>query len=190
MYFTDGCGPECSCQMEEIAMDIVPLTPAEDMQLVEDAQRLEWERAQLTGEPGTVEPTAGQLGLCCMTRDEAKADAESVFATFYDLPTPAPESILMEAERIVNGARRGSYGTPENNFGRIAALWTAYLNGKPNGPLPITPQDTALMMIGMKMARLIETPRHRDSIVDIAGYAACVETLWQNEDDSRLANER
>lgn len=92
-----------------------------------------------------------------------------------------PESILLEAERIVNGARRGSYGTPENNFGRIADLWTAYLNGKPGGPLPITPQDTALMMILMKCARLLETPVHRDSIVDIAGYAACVETLWAEQ---------
>jgi hypothetical protein len=102
-----------------------------------------------------------------------------------------PESILLEAERIVNGARRGSYGTPENNFGRIANLWSAYLLGKPGGPLPITPQDTSLMMILMKVARLLETPEHRDSIVDIAGYAACVETLWveQAVSKAKLADE-
>ena len=35
------------------------------------------------------------------------------------------------------------------------------------------------MMVGLKVARLIETPDHQDSILDIAGYAAvmseCVE---------------
>lgn len=88
------------------------------------------------------------------------------------------ESILEEAIRITSGARRGSYGHPENNFARIAGLWNAYLNGKPDGPMPITSQDTALMMVLLKVARLLESPRHRDSVVDIAGYAATVEMLW------------
>lgn len=103
----------------------------------------------------------------------------------------APESILLEAERIVNGQRRGTYGTPENNFQRIADLWNAYLNGKPEGAMPITGQDTALLMILLKVARLIESPRHRDSVVDVAGYAACIETLWANQDETaaRLADE-
>lgn len=90
-------------------------------------------------------------------------------------------SVLMEAEEIVNGARRGAYGHPENNFGRIADLWNAYLRGKPDGPMPITPQDTALLMVLMKIARLLETPVHRDSVVDICGYAATVEMLWEGQ---------
>lgn len=94
------------------------------------------------------------------------------------MTNPAPESILEEAIRITSGARRGSYGHPENNFGRIADLWNAYLSNKPGGPMPITPQDTALMMVLLKVARLLESPNHRDSVVDIAGYAATVEMLW------------
>lgn len=92
------------------------------------------------------------------------------------------EGIAEEATRIVNGARRGAYGTPEDNFGRIATSWTAYLAGKPTGPLPITPQDTALLMILMKIARLIESPKHRDSLCDIVGYALCVENLWADQE--------
>lgn len=88
-------------------------------------------------------------------------------------------SILLEAEKIVNGHRRDAYGTPERNFERIALLWNAYFLGKPNGPLPITPQDTAHLMILLKVARLIESPDHRDSMIDVAGYAACIETMWQ-----------
>lgn len=90
------------------------------------------------------------------------------------------ETILEEAIRITSGARRGSYGHPENNFGRIADLWNAYLSNKPGGPMPITPQDTALLMVLLKVARLLESPRHRDSVVDIAGYAATVEMLWES----------
>lgn len=90
------------------------------------------------------------------------------------------EDVLQEARRIINGKRDTDYGTPENNFARIAALWTAYLEGKPGGPLPITPQDTAQMMILLKVARLIATPGHRDSVVDLAGYAGTIEKLWTN----------
>lgn len=88
------------------------------------------------------------------------------------------EDVLQEARRIINGKRDADYGTPEMNFSRIAALWTAYLGGKPGGPLPVTPQDTAQMMILLKVARLIATPGHRDSVVDLAGYAGTIEKLW------------
>lgn len=102
-----------------------------------------------------------------------------VYGGTAKLPS-AKKSILDEASEIVSGARRKAYGRPENNFARIAALWNAYLNGKPNGPLPITNEDTALMMILVKVARLIESPNHRDSMVDLAGYAATLEMLMEN----------
>ena len=82
-------------------------------------------------------------------------------------------SILQEAQRIVFGARQGVYGHPRDDFQRTADLWSAYLVGR--GLLPpdysVAPQDVAYMMILLKMARLMESPEHRDSIVDIAGYA-------------------
>lgn len=89
--------------------------------------------------------------------------------------------LLDEAKKIVTGARRQSYGTPEDNFGCIADLWTTFVqrrfrrNDKNSlDPVVFKPADVAVMMILMKCARLAETPDHRDSTVDIAGYAACL----------------
>ena len=89
--------------------------------------------------------------------------------------SPAPdkaEDILAEAQRIVCGARRAAYGTPEDNFKRIADLWNTYLKQR-RAQGDITTGDVALMMVLMKIARLAESPAHRDSVVDMAGYAAC-----------------
>lgn len=77
--------------------------------------------------------------------------------------------ILAEAGRIVTGARRGAYGTPENNFERIARLWTAYMLNTDRECF-ITAEDVSPMMRLMKEARLCETPDHLDSHVDLVGY--------------------
>lgn len=87
------------------------------------------------------------------------------------------EVIAAEAVKIVTGARRSAYGTPEQNFERIAIFWNAYLtlrrDAHPAGTVTIQPRDVAAMMRLMKEARLIETPDHRDSFVDLVGYALC-----------------
>jgi hypothetical protein len=78
------------------------------------------------------------------------------------------DELLGEVGRLVNGPRADVYGPPTVNFTRIANLWTAYLDGK----TVITAEDAALMQALIKVARLRETPTHRDSWVDLAGYAA------------------
>jgi hypothetical protein len=83
------------------------------------------------------------------------------------------KEICDEALSIVNGARRQAYGGPEENFGRIAKLWTDHLfnlDVLATG-CEIKPRDVGLLMILMKVARLAESPRHRDSVVDLVGYA-------------------
>lgn len=87
--------------------------------------------------------------------------------------------LAAEAVRIVTGARRAAYGKPEKNFERIARLWEAHFvnigllpEAGPSGPR-ILPRDVAAMMRLMKEARLAETPDHRDSYVDLVGYALC-----------------
>lgn len=76
-------------------------------------------------------------------------------------------SVLQEADQIVNGARNKAYGSAEDNFQNIANLWNAYTG------LSLKAVDVANMMALMKIARLKHSPDHRDSWVDIAGYAAC-----------------
>ena len=76
--------------------------------------------------------------------------------------------VLDEAKRIVTGDRENSYGGPEESFGKIARLWSAYLGED------IGPQDVAVMMVLLKVARLTGSEYlSMDSWIDIAGYAAC-----------------
>lgn len=79
------------------------------------------------------------------------------------------KTILDAAEKCVCRDRQDTHGRPEDNFGAIADLWTAYLDvGR-----EITPVDVAQMMILLKIGRAKENPKHTDNWVDMAGYAAC-----------------
>lgn len=80
--------------------------------------------------------------------------------------------VLRMAERAVNGAREGEYGSAEDSFGRIAALWNGYFKAS-GRQVTIAAEEVPLMMVMLKMARLVNTKNHLDSWVDIAGYAAC-----------------
>lgn len=77
------------------------------------------------------------------------------------------EAVLLDAAEIVSGEREDTYGGPEDSFARIAAYWSTCLNHE------VTPLDVAKMMLLLKVARLDVAPDHRDSWVDVAGYAAC-----------------
>jgi hypothetical protein len=74
--------------------------------------------------------------------------------------------VLQTAAAAISGDRDDVYGSPEDNWVRIADMWTAILGYR------ITPTQTGLCMIAVKMSRLVNTPAHADSWVDIAGYAA------------------
>lgn len=62
--------------------------------------------------------------------------------------------------------RGKDYGTMRENHKRIAAIWAVVLER------PVTPEQVALCMAGVKMARLVQSPDHEDSWLDLAGYAA------------------
>lgn len=73
-------------------------------------------------------------------------------------------SITKEAENIIFGDREATYGEPNKNLLMIANLWSAYLGTK------LTATQVCDMMILLKVARLKNSPQHRDSMVDIVGY--------------------
>ena len=77
------------------------------------------------------------------------------------------EELLQKAAETVCGSREQAHGNPEGTFERIALAWSAYLD------IDIMTADVAVMMILLKTARLRGNPKHEDSWVDIAGYAAC-----------------
>ena len=85
------------------------------------------------------------------------------------------KELLQEAEAIVCRDREGQYGSPVDNFGLIADMWSAYLERE------ISPIDVACMMCMLKIAR-IKTGRYRaDNWTDAIGYMAC-----GGEIDSRM----
>jgi hypothetical protein len=75
--------------------------------------------------------------------------------------------LLNEALKCVTGDRNIQYGDPSEDFKRVAALWSAYLG------ITISPDNVAVCQILLKISRLTWNPQHKDSWVDIAGYAAC-----------------
>jgi len=80
---------------------------------------------------------------------------------------------LLDACKVALNSRGQHYGKVLENHNRIAKIWSLIIGSE------ITEEQVALMMVGLKVARLIETPDHQDSILDIAGYAAvmseCIE---------------
>ena len=74
--------------------------------------------------------------------------------------------ILSQANEITHGDRDKNYGSPLINHQRIAAIWSVILEKD------VRPDQVALCMAGVKLARLVETPNHADSFVDGAAYFA------------------
>ncbi|AQY55673.1 hypothetical protein PBI_HUFFY_72 [Gordonia phage Huffy] len=74
--------------------------------------------------------------------------------------------ILAKADELVNGDRNKNYGDAKTNHQRIADMWSVILGKR------VEAHEVAACMVALKLARLIETPDHLDSWVDMAGYAA------------------
>ena len=118
----------------------------------------------------------GANGKWIMTTDNSRSEYPTLGAALDELKwlrNPAAdsahttrESVLDAAKRCVCGDRDKQYGSPEDNFAVIAALWTAYTG------TDITPKDVAMMMALLKIARA-KAGSKPDTYIDLAGYAAC-----------------
>jgi len=73
---------------------------------------------------------------------------------------------LLENVTVALSDRGSAYGDASDNFQRIADMWSVIFGRR------VTMKQVALCMSAVKMARLIETPDHADSWIDLAGYAA------------------
>jgi len=85
-------------------------------------------------------------------------------------------NILQEAQSLIYGDRQEQYGNAQRNFGDIGKLWEPIL-GK-----AVSPEEVALCLLQLKVARALndtrlERPIKRDTIVDLAGYAGCIEKI-------------
>lgn len=84
--------------------------------------------------------------------------------------------ILDTAKKCVCGDRQEDYGSAEDNFETIATLWEVYLERKcvsSNADVCLLPEDVAVMMALLKIARIASGREHADNWIDAAGYMAC-----------------
>ena len=86
---------------------------------------------------------------------------------------PIDPTLATDAIAAVTGPRQRDYAHPKVNFQRIANLWSIILD------VDITPEQVALCMITMKVAR--EMNRHtRDNLVDIIGYSLTLDACQED----------
>lgn len=85
------------------------------------------------------------------------------------------ETILQEADRLINGDRQKAYGNAFDDFSTTARLWEVVLGLKANS---ISPEQVALCMVQLKVSRELRNPK-RDNRVDMAGYTGCLEKVIQ-----------
>jgi hypothetical protein len=153
-------------------LSLRPLRPIGEEML--DSQPDGWNGAE--GEVGC--NTSGPITLKCYNCRDAYNEGPGAWCC--EKPTliwptnkasAPPRTILDDAARLTSNDRQKVYGHPRANFGQTAELWSAILGAK------VTAEQVALCMIAAKISRLCKTPDHRDSWVDIAGYARTGEML-------------
>ncbi|MDB4725918.1 DUF6378 domain-containing protein [bacterium] len=77
--------------------------------------------------------------------------------------------------QMITQTRGKDYGHPLDDFSRVCIIDQALTDCR-------HPQIRhALYMIGVKMARLVTTPDHLDSVLDIAGYARTIVMILDEE---------
>lgn len=107
-----------------------------------------------------------------------------------ELPMDEPKTCLEIAAAVVDGPRQDNYGHPLANHRRIAAFWTTRLSDKLLPGEVIEPHEAAAMMRLVKEARLMHTPGHPDSLIDLCGYARAEEMIHEKYEDDQLAQDK
>lgn len=135
-----------------------------------------------------------------LTRDEARELAEVTLEEYREGRLPKQDAVrfvmdaiedarreeseamtksefLDEVKRIV-AEREGQHGKPAEVFKAIAAAWSAYLTAIVGVPVLLREEDVAMMMVELKVQRFAGGQgTHMDTLLDIAGYAACAGEL-------------
>lgn len=104
-----------------------------------------------------------------------------LFGLEEDASAPA-QSILEEAQSLVHGDRGEAYGHPFDDFSKTALIWSAIFG------IPVTPEQVALGMVGVKISREINKPK-RDNRVDGAGYFETLDMVAQRREELQVTKE-
>jgi Domain of unknown function (DUF6378) len=82
------------------------------------------------------------------------------------------QNVLQEADQIIHGERRDTYGAVEESFVNIATGWSVIFGCE------VTGVQVALAMDWLKTCRFL-TAQDRDSLVDKGGYTGLAAILQE-----------
>jgi hypothetical protein len=82
------------------------------------------------------------------------------------------KDFLDQAAGLVAGPRNACHGPKRENHAKIACLWQAFLETRRERSAPLTPEDAALMLALLKIARTQLGDFNPDDYVDLAGYGS------------------
>ena len=101
-------------------------------------------------------------------------DEYSVFLKPIESDDYDVEDVLLEANNLVYGSRQASYSHPMEDYTRTSALWNVILADKLKEDL--VAEDAVMCMIMVKASRQVHKHK-RDNLVDMAGYAQCLQRV-------------
>lgn len=89
--------------------------------------------------------------------------------------------VLLEAHQLVTGPRQETYSHPYDDYTKVTEIFRAITG------IDLTLDQALLFMVSIKMARLRTNLQkgtlHRDSLVDAAGYLACIAMVDKRRQD-------
>lgn len=117
----------------------------------------------------------GDLTLPCPECVEIKPDSQAWTRSDF----------LDEAEKIINGDRAEEYGPAERNFDDIRYEWSPIIERIKSESEELDIIDVAILQCKLKIARLLRNKWHRDSWIDLIGYAAIGAELAEAKQQQR-----
>jgi len=98
-------------------------------------------------------------------------------------PMMTPQDIADYAVSLVSGDRQNDYGHPLDDFTRAGKIWEAILG------FPVTAEQVALCMVGVKIAREVHGQK-LDNAIDGIGYFLTLTMVQQERAErERLMNQ-
>lgn len=82
--------------------------------------------------------------------------------------SPLNESVLKEADRLINGDRQKSYSHPTDDYTKTVGAFNALTGHK------LTVKEGMMFMVCVKLSRECYKAK-RDNLVDACGYLGCIE---------------